>query len=181
MPIYKMDGKKDGKQKYRVRINYIDNTGKSRQIDRVAYGKEEAKDLERELTVNLREETMPKMTLQQSYEEYIEVKRHEVRESTLTQKQITAEKYILPLCGNLRIDKLTTRSLQSWKSSMEEAVTRKGEPLSTAYKKSIFAEFIEILKNVFPFTPSLLSFLSLTNGLKPTLLAILPFLTFRIF
>ena len=49
MPIYKMDGKKDGKQKYRVRINYVDTTGKSRQIDRVAYGKEEAKDLEHEL------------------------------------------------------------------------------------------------------------------------------------
>lgn len=145
MPIYKMDGKKDGKQKYRVRINYVDNTGKSRQIDRVAYGKEEAKDLERQLTLNLREETAPKLTLQQLYEEYIEVKRREVRESTLTQKQITAEKYILPLCGNLRIDKLTTRSLQSWKSSMEEVVTRKGEPLSITYKKSVFAEFIEIL------------------------------------
>ena len=79
MPIYKMDGKKDGKQKYRVRINYIDSTGKSRRIDRVAYGKEEAKDLEHELTVNLREETMPKMTLQQLHDEYVTVKSHEVR------------------------------------------------------------------------------------------------------
>lgn len=38
MPIYKMQGSKNGKQKYRVRVNYIDNYGKSRQIDRVAYG-----------------------------------------------------------------------------------------------------------------------------------------------
>ena len=43
MPIYKMDGKKDGKQQYRVRINYTDNTGRARQIDRVAYGSTEAK------------------------------------------------------------------------------------------------------------------------------------------
>ena len=66
MPIYKMDGKKDGLQKYRVRINYVDNAGKSRQIDRVAYGKEAAKDLERQLTVNFREETMPKMCIRDS-------------------------------------------------------------------------------------------------------------------
>ena len=56
MPIYKMDGKKDGKQKYRVRINYIDNLGKSHQIDRVAYGSEEAKQLERELNYKRSEE-----------------------------------------------------------------------------------------------------------------------------
>lgn len=45
MPIYKMDGKKDGLQKYRVRINFTDSSGKSKQIDRVAYGKEVAKEL----------------------------------------------------------------------------------------------------------------------------------------
>ena len=38
MPIYKMKGKKDGKQKYRVRVNYIDNFNVAKQIDRVAYG-----------------------------------------------------------------------------------------------------------------------------------------------
>ena len=35
MPIYKMKGSKDGKGKYRVRINYQDALGKYRQIDRV--------------------------------------------------------------------------------------------------------------------------------------------------
>ena len=38
MPIYKMEGKKDGLQKYRVRINYTDHAGNAKQIDRVAYG-----------------------------------------------------------------------------------------------------------------------------------------------
>lgn len=33
MPIYKMDGKKDGLQKYRVRINFTDSSGKSKQIE----------------------------------------------------------------------------------------------------------------------------------------------------
>ena len=52
MPIYKMDGKKDGKQKYRVRINYLDNLGNAKQIDRVAYGADAAKQLEMELNAN---------------------------------------------------------------------------------------------------------------------------------
>lgn len=45
MPIYKMEGKKDGLQKYRVRVNYTDREGKNKQLDRVAYGKEAAKEL----------------------------------------------------------------------------------------------------------------------------------------
>ena len=46
MPVYKMKGKKDGLQKYRVRINYTDQHGSQKQIDRVAYGAENAKALE---------------------------------------------------------------------------------------------------------------------------------------
>ena len=72
MPIYKMDGKKDGKQKYRVRINYIDNLGKPRQIERVAYGSEEAKQLERELNFQIKQEKPAvKLTVQALYDEYI--------------------------------------------------------------------------------------------------------------
>ncbi len=74
MPIYKMDGKKDGLQKYRVRVNYTDREGKSRQLDRVAYGKDAAKELERQLNHDLSEETTKKITLQQLYDEYISVK-----------------------------------------------------------------------------------------------------------
>ena len=48
MPIYKMKGSKDGKQKYRVRINYQDSMGINRQIDRVTYGNVEAKERERQ-------------------------------------------------------------------------------------------------------------------------------------
>ena len=74
MPIYKMDGKKDGLQKYRVRINFTDSSGKSKQIDRVAYGKDSAKELERQLMHNLSNETLKRITLQELYDEYIAVK-----------------------------------------------------------------------------------------------------------
>ncbi len=56
MPIYKMTDekgkniRKDGLQKYRVRVNYTDALGKPRQITRVAYGSDAAKALEMQLT-----------------------------------------------------------------------------------------------------------------------------------
>ena len=49
---------KNGLQKYRVRINFTDSSGKSKQIDRVAYGKETAKEFERQLAYNLSDETI---------------------------------------------------------------------------------------------------------------------------
>lgn len=36
MAINKIKGKKEGKQKYRVRINYVDIMGKYRQVERTA-------------------------------------------------------------------------------------------------------------------------------------------------
>lgn len=90
MPIYKMTDKngknirKDGLQKYRVRINYTDSFGKSHQIDRVAFGAEAAKQLELQLTQKLNDkEIAPKMTIGQLFTEYITAKRSEVRETSL--------------------------------------------------------------------------------------------------
>ncbi len=48
--------KKDGKQKYRVRVNYTDSYGNNKQIERTAYGADEAKQLERELTHSVKVE-----------------------------------------------------------------------------------------------------------------------------
>ena len=99
MPIYKLDGKKDSLQKYRVRINYTDSAGKNKQIDRVAYGKEEAKELERKLNLNLKEETQSKITVQQLYDEYINVKQYEVREATIDKSKRGNPSF----CVNLKI------------------------------------------------------------------------------
>ena len=56
MPIYKMKGKKNGKQKYRVRINYVDGFGTKRQTDTVIYGLDEAKELEKQLQTDKHED-----------------------------------------------------------------------------------------------------------------------------
>lgn len=114
MPIYKMEGKKDGLQKYRVRINYVDRDGKSKQLDRVAYGKENAKELERQLNCDMKsgELTTVKITVQQLCDEYLAVMSHELRETTMSDKRGKFKRYILPELGTVSITKLTAPRLQ---------------------------------------------------------------------
>ena len=119
MPIYKMDGKKGGKQQYRVRINYVDQFGKPRQIDRVAYGSAEAKDLERKLSEEIKK-TPPaaRKTLKDLYDEYIEVCKHELRETTWDKKRRTFEHTIIPLVGDIKLDKFNVVAAQKYKSDI---------------------------------------------------------------
>lgn len=146
MPIYKMTDKngknikKDGLQKYRVRINYTDSFGKSKQIDRVAYGSEQAKQLEMELINSTKkEQPAQRMTVQQLYNEYIRAKTHEVRETTLDKSKTVLGLHVLPILKDYKIDKLTIPVLEDWKRQIED----KG--LSIRTRKNIYSEFRTIL------------------------------------
>jgi len=142
MPIYKATGKKDGLQKYNVRINYIADTGQAKQLTRTAYGLEAAKDLERKLNNEMKEKgknAVVKMTVQQLFDEYVSVKKYEVRETTLDKKQGIFRLYIGPMMANARIDKLTISMLQKWKISIEE----KGLSLKT--KQLAYGNFRAVL------------------------------------
>lgn len=143
MPIYKMEGKKDGLQKYRVRINYIDaNTGKAKQLDRVAYGKEAAKLLE----LQLKQQTTDKsgalkanMTIKQLFDEYITVKKSEIRQTTLRQTIATISHYVLPTMQNIKIKNINAAVCQNWKSGINEL------DLATRTKQRLFGEFRTML------------------------------------
>ena len=140
MPIYKMNGKKDGKQKYRVRVNYIDRLGKAKQIDRVAYGLDEAKQLERELNYQLKQETPTvKMTVQALYDEYIEALKPEVRETTLEKNKQNLKNNVLDTLGNVKLDKLTIPVLQKWKQNIEQ------KNLSIRTRQNRYSEFRALL------------------------------------
>lgn len=147
MPIYKMEGKKDGLQKYRVRINYIDRDGKKKQIDRVAYGKENAKDLERQLNYELKsgEATTNRMTVQQLYDEYIEVKKAEIRETSLVKSKKRLEHYVLPMLKDYKLTNLSLPVMQKWKLFVESHETSAGNNLSIATKQGIYADFRALL------------------------------------
>ena len=142
MPIYKMNGKKDGKQKYNVRVNYIAADGTAKQITRTAYGSEQAKDMERNLTEKIRAESEnpgANMTVQELYNEYIAVKKYEMRESTFDKHKRNYRLYIQPIMANVRIDEITTSKLQKWKLSIEE----KGLALKT--RQNTYGDFRALL------------------------------------
>ena len=143
-----MKGSKDGKQKYRVRINYQDSMGINRQIDRVTYGNVEAKELERQLNYNIKQSIPAKrITVKQLYEEYLKSKKHELREQSIRSIVTYLDNHVIPELGNLRLDKLTTPTLKKWKDVInEKTVKNKGvKKLSIKTKQHIYKEFITML------------------------------------
>jgi len=148
MPIYKIDRKRDGKQGYRVRINFIDkSTGKNRQLERIAYGSDEAKNLERELQYKLKERKPSQaITVGQLFDEYIAAKKHEVRETTTRKSMHVVKHHILPYFKDIKIGKLAPQNLQEWKIKIENTKSLKGENnLTIKTKKNIFNEFRTLL------------------------------------
>lgn len=140
MPIQKAGGKKDGKQRYRVRINYTDNNGKARQIERVAYGLAEANDLETRLKAEVKEQSpIKKMTVQNLFDEYIEVKSHEVRESSLRVSNYILTSHVLPFLGKYRLERLNNTVLQNWKNDISS------KDYSITTQKNIYREFRAML------------------------------------
>jgi len=123
MPIYKIEGKKDGLQKYNVRVNYISDDGKARQLTRTAYGLEDAKDLERFLINEIKskgENSVKRMTIQELFDEYINTKRNEIRESSKDKYNRNFELYVQPTMADVCLEKLTVAMLQKWKLMIED-------------------------------------------------------------
>ena len=132
--------KKDGKIKYRVRVNYTDSYGNNKQIERTAYGADEAKQLERELIHSVKEETpTKKMTFGQLYEEYKKARKHETRQSTQDTLETRIKTHVLPTFENVRLDRMNVPSLQNWKQKLNNS------NLSVGMKKSIYKNFSSIL------------------------------------
>ena len=116
MPIYKMNGRRDGLQKYRVRINYTNSGGQAKQLDRIAYGMQAAKELEADLLKELKLSGMPeRLNIEQLVAEHIELKQTEVRESTFNGIIKLYNTYILPFFGDMKLDKLNVKNIIEWK------------------------------------------------------------------
>jgi len=143
MPIYKVGNeRKEGLQKYHVRINYVSDNGHKKQITRSVWGIDRARDLERTLEHEIKvQQQMPvrKMTVKQLYDEYISIKKYELREITLYRVKNVFNRYILPVLGNVNIDKLSVKIFQEWKISIEE------RDFALKTKKNIYGELRAML------------------------------------
>ena len=79
------------------------------------------------------------MTVKQLFDEYISIKRYEVREITLEKSSRIVKRYILPILKDVKIDKLSTKTLQDWKISMEK------RNLALTTKRNVFTELRTML------------------------------------
>ena len=121
-----------------MRINYNDESGQSKQITRIAYGADKAKQMEMQLLEKIKikqEIPIKKMTVQELFEEYMQSKTYEIRKRTILKIQHIFDRYILPTYKNYRIDKITVRDVQSWKISMDK------RNLCLRTKQSVFIYF----------------------------------------
>lgn len=140
MPLTKTGKKKDGLMQYRVRINYTDNLGKPHQVERTAYGLEEAKQLETALMSEYKDKrTAVKLTVKELCDEYAEYHKHETRRTSHESTMKILRLRVLPYLADYRIDKLTQPVLADWKNKIA------AENFVISTKKNAYAKFSALL------------------------------------
>lgn len=140
MPILKTGAVKNGRQQYRVRVNYTDSSGNYKRVEKTVYGAAEAKDMESLLISRVKEKSaVHQMTVQELYGEYMRAKRHEVRETTYDKTSRVLSAFVLPALKDNNISRLNTPVLQRWKDAVSEA------ELSIRTKQNIYSEFRSML------------------------------------
>lgn len=142
MPITKTTTRKGGLQQYRVRINYTDNMGKSRQVERTAYGLSEAKQLEIQLLSEYKENkkaSIARMTVEDLYNEYKKYHENEVRATSHDKTMRTLDMYVLSSLKDIRLERLNKVKLGEWKNEVA------GKDISVRTKNSIYKCFSALL------------------------------------
>lgn len=141
MPINKTGVKKDGRQQYRVRVNYTDAAGKAHQIERTAYGLAEAQAMEQSLIAEYKEKrtASARLTVRQLYDEYDVYHSHETRRTSHDSTMRSLRLRVLPTMGDYRLDKLSQAALAQWKN--EIAATN----LSIVTKQNAYGAFVSML------------------------------------
>lgn len=142
MPITKTDKKRDGLQGYRVRVNYTDASGNYRQIERIAYGKAAAQEMERKLSREVGEldaSNGSRMTVIELCEDYLTYKKHEVRTTTFEKTKSILSRSVLPTLGGYRLNALNSATLTKWQNALNEGT------LSVRTKKNAYGELRAML------------------------------------
>lgn len=131
MPIYKIDGRKNGLQKYRVEVNITAANGKYKKIVRTAYGLQEAKQKEKEISA-AQAAGSGSMTVQELYEKYIS--QLEVRETTKAKSISILKNHVLPTQKDIRLNKLNKSTLLAWKTETQQKGSLSIRMLQNIYK-----------------------------------------------
>ena len=139
MPIYPTGKKKNGKQQYRVRVNYTD-AGQYQQKERLCWGYKEALELEQRLrTLFSNDATGGEMLLNDFFAEYLKQKEGEIRETTKDKIKSNIENHVLPELGSLSLSEITPRAIANWKTYLL------GKNLSIIYCRRIYGSLKNLL------------------------------------
>ena len=136
MPIYKIAGqKKDGLQKYRVVVNYTDESGKKRTVERREYGKAQAERAEAVLRERIKSSERPKertkakpMTVNELAKLYEAGRGPEIRETTMSKKKSVLNCYVLPFLGEKPLGTIGEEDMRSWRRWLNEKHEERGIP-----------------------------------------------------
>ena len=139
MPTYKNKNIKnaDGLQRYTVRINHQHN-GEYKQLTRVAYGLQQAKQLELELQSEQKTPTSSK-NFNDLYRTFLEMKKHEIRETSLDTLEKRFRNHITPFFSNYKLNKITPQTIENWKKYIND------KNLSIITRHSIYASLKSFL------------------------------------
>lgn len=147
MPIYKIAGqKKDGLQKYRVVVNYTDESGKKRTAERREYGKAQAERAEAVLRERIKNGEKPKertkakpLTVSEFAKLYEAERGPEIRETTMSKKKSVLNCYVLPFLGEKPLETIGEEDMRGWRRWLNE------KPLKTNTKNGGFRELRALL------------------------------------
>ena len=144
MPIIidKRAKNKNGLSRYRVRVNYTDTNGVARQVERLAWGKSEAENVERQLEAEYKDKRVvpsARMTVEELYNKYDKYHATETRKSTHTTTMKRLRLWVLPYFKNKRLDKLTQQDFADWKVKIS------GTDLELSTRQNIFKTFVAML------------------------------------
>lgn len=141
MPIYKTNRRKDGKQQYRVIINYTDTNGAYRKKEQIAYGREAARELEHHLQMKYRQpmQNMGFLTLSEFFDEYIKYKQYENRETTIEKEKEVIRNHILPYFASITMTDITAQMIVEWKGQINST------DLSTTMKQNCYNQLRALL------------------------------------
>lgn len=141
--------KRNGLQKYRVRVSYTvyaaDGSPTYKELERTAYGKLQAQELETKLLAQAADATKRSAdapeTVGDLAEEYLRrlLASKTIRESSHEKKRSIQNNHILPTLRNAKISKLNAQVLMEWQDNMN------AKEIGLAMKRNAYAELRALL------------------------------------
>lgn len=141
MPVYR-DSKTN---KWYYEFNYKTASGESKRRKKRGFEKKiDAKDAEAAEKIKLKDAPPSKLTFSQLYNLYVEAKTHEWLPGTERKLRGHIEQHVLPVFRDVPLEKITTKSVEDWKTSMYNK-THSGKKYKVSTLNGIRKDFSAII------------------------------------